>query len=1029
MNIESGPQGRKTDAGPTRSLLADLPPLRVALIAAAICLGIFALDLNLPLGVAGGIPYVFLVMTGWWFPNRNAIFVLAGVATALTLTGYFLSPAGGVGWAVATNRLYAIMAIWGTAGGILWAWRDRRALSDVLYQDSINLTSEGYWQCSPDGRLLKVNEAFCNMLGYPADELIGRRAPEFASDESRKLHELRTSEISTTNQRSYEVEFVRKDGSLVQTQISATTTRNGRGEATGTFAFITDVSERKWAEKELAEKNIELDFQKFALDEHAIVSISDVMGNISYVNDKFCEVSGYSRAELIGQNHRILKSSEHSRMFYEDLWGTIVKGKTWHGEIKNLTKKGAPYWVRASIVPFLDENGKPFQYVAIRTDITEVKEAQATLSESEKRFRVIVEGAGDAIYIHDRFGKIFDVNGVASQQVGYSRRELIGMSVAQLDAAVDFENLRETWDLGEVNPAEYPRSLETAHRRKDGSVFPIEVRISLIMSDEGILFVAMVRDVTVRKEADQRVKESEETLSAAIENVPGGFVMFDKEGRLALFNSKFQLLYPSLGDLLVHGMSDREFVDAALDRGLYVDATRNPKEWREKRMRMIESKNFVFEDQLSDGRWISVATKNMADGSRVSIHSDITTFKQAIEEADNANRAKSEFLSSMSHELRTPMNSILGFGQLLSFDPDQPLSKDQQDSVDHIMKSGRHLLELIDEVLDLAKIEAGKIGVSIEDVAPEDVINECLSIVSTMAQDRGISISPGDTVSTLPVIRADRMRLKQILLNLMSNGVKYNRVNGSLSIDFRQTAENRLRISVTDTGNGIPTDRQAELFIPFSRLGAENTETEGTGIGLVICKNLIESMHGVIGLDSQLGQGATFWIELPLTSIDDAGDDASADTLAEEIEEAAKGLSGKILYIEDNKDNLLLMEKIIARIEGLSMVSAYNGEIGIELAKTEQPDIIVLDINLPGMNGIETLEVLRGIESIRDIPVLALSAAATNSNIKRGMAAGFMNYLTKPIDAKALMKELEIALDQPSNHHSASPNPQTPNPS
>ena len=1015
MNIESGPQVRKTDAGSARKPRADLPPLRVGLIAAVICVGIFALDLNLPLGFAGGVPYVFLVMTSWWFPKRNAIFLLAGVATALTVAGYFLSPAGGGGWAAVTNRLYAIMVIWTMAVGVLWAWRDRRALSDALYRDSISLTSEGYWQCALDGQLLEVNEAFCNILGYPAEELIGRRAPELASAESQKLHGLQTSQISTTDQRSYEVEFVRKDGSLVQTQISATTIRDSRGEATGAFAFITDVSERKWAEKELAVKNVELDFQKFVLDEHAIVSISDVMGNISYVNDKFCEISGYSRAELIGQNHRVLKSGEHSGMFYEDLWGTITSGKTWHGEINNLTKKGTPYWVHASIVPFLDEEGKPFQYIAIRTDITEMKASEATLSESEKRFRAIVEGAGDAIYIHDRFGKIFDVNGVASQQVGYSRRELIGMSVAQLDAAIDFENLRETWDLGEVNPAEYPMTLETAHRRKDGTVFPIEVRISLIMSDEGILFVAMVRDITVRKEAEQRVKESEETLSAAIENVPGGFVMFDKEGRLALFNSKFQLLYPALSDLLVHGVSDKEIVEAAVDRGLYVEATRNPNAWREKRIRMIEGNNFELEDQLNDGRWISVATKNMADGSRVSIHSDITTLKQAIENADNANRAKSEFLSFMSHELRTPMNSILGFGQLLSFDPDQPLSQDQQDSVNHIMKSGRHLLELIDEVLDLAKIEAGKIGISIEDVAPEEVIDECLAIVSTMAQDRGISISLGGKESALPVIRADRMRLKQTLLNLMSNGVKYNRVNGSLSIDFRQTAENRLRISVTDTGNGIPSDRQAELFKPFSRLGAENTEIEGTGIGLVICKNLIESMHGIIGLDSELGQGATFWIELPLTTIDDAGDDAPTDTFAEEIEEATKGLSGKILYVEDNKDNLLLMEKIIARVEGLSMISAHNGEIGIELAKTEQPDVIVLDINLPGMNGVETLEVLRGIESTRDIPVLALSAAATNSDIERGMAAGFLNYLTKPIDVKALMQDLEIALDHASD--------------
>jgi len=999
------------NVGSVRGPLPDLPPLKIVLIAAVFAAGSFALDLNSPLGVAGGVPYVLLVLTGWWFPKRKAVFLLAGIATALTLIGYSLSPSGGVPWIVATNRLYAIMAIWATAVALLWAWRDRGMLSDVLYRDSISLTSEGYWQSDVEGILLEVNEAFCNMLGYRVDELIGGRAPEFASDESRKLHQRQSSQISTTNQRSYEVEFVHKDGSLVQTQISATTTRDGRGKATGAFAFITNISERKRTERELAEKNLELDFQKFALDEHAIVSITDVKGNINYVNDKFCEISGYSRADLIGQNHRILKSGEHTLSFYENLWKTIANGKTWHGEIKNLTKKGNPYWVRASIVPFLDERGNPFQYVAIRTDITEMKASEATLSESEWRFRAIVEGAGDAIYNHDRYGKISDVNGVASQQVGYSRKELIGMSFAQLDAEIDFDKLREPWDLGEANPAEYPRTLETAHRRKDGSIFPIEVRISLITSDEGMLFIAMVRDVTVRREGERRLRESEKTLAAAVENVPGGFVMIDKEGRLALFNSKFQLLYPELMDIIVHGMLIDEIVDAAVERGMYVDAIHNPQEWREIRAREVMIPDFELEDQLSDGRWISVATRHMDDGSLVSIHTDITALKKAKEDADNANRAKSEFLSSMSHELRTPMNSILGFGQLLSFDPDQPLSDDQQESVQHIMKSGRHLLELIDEVLDLAKIEAGKIGISIEDVAPEEVIDECLSIVSTMAQDRAITVSLSDRALNLPLIRADRLRFKQTLLNLMSNAVKYNRENGAVLVDFQETAENMLRISVTDTGNGIPADRLSELFQPFSRLGAENTEIEGTGIGLVICKNLVESMHGVIGVASDIGKGATFWFELPLAREHDAASSATAVSLAEDIEEAAKGLSGKILYVEDNKDDLELMEKTIARIEGLSLISAHNVEIGIELAKSEQPDVILLDINLPGMNGVETLEVLRGIESTRDIPVLALSAAVTNTDIERGMAAGFLNYLTKPIDVKALMKELESAIE------------------
>ena len=760
--------------------------------------------------------------------------------------------------------------------------------SETRFRSMVENAGDAIYIHDRYGKIHDINQVACDQLGYTHEELLELSVAQL--DVAVDFENLRdTWDIGEADSSKFpltlETAHRRKDGTTFPIEVRISLLPNDGSPLL--IAMVRDITDRKRTENSLSDKIREVNFQKFALDEHAIVSITDVKGNITYVNDKFCEVSGYSKEELMGKNHRFVKSDEHSSPFYADLWENIANGKVWHGIIKNQKKNGDPYWVDATIVPSLDDQGQPFQYVAIRTDITERKIVEKTLQESEER------------------------------------------------------------------------------------------------------------------------------LSSAIENIADGFVLFDQDDRLVVCNKQYRKLFPSSHDLIVPGATFKDIIQGGAERGEYPDSEGRINEWVAERIEKRNSSK-IHEMHLIGDRWVRAYDKKLPNGMSVGVRVDITELRQAKETADKANRSKSDFLSSMSHELRTPMNAILGFGQMLEYIPHEPLAKTQKQCVDSIMKGGKHLLDLINDILDLAQIEAGKVELSIEDISPNSILEECLPLVSAMAEKSGINISIQNLSETTPRVRADYIRLKQVLLNLMSNAIKYNRDNGEVIVSSLEADNGNLRISVRDTGEGIPEDKQSELFKPFSRLGAENTEIEGTGIGLVVCNDLIKIMDGTIGMESTLGEGSTFWFELPMaTSTRDSSEKALVmDASALQTKGALPSLKGTLLYVEDNPENLKLMELIVSYIEGLTMISARTGELGIELARSKKPDIIILDINLPGMNGIEVLKKLSRYKNTKNIPTLALSAAATKSDIKKGIDAGFKRYLTKPVQVSEFVDALKEALKE-----------------
>lgn len=440
---------------------------------------------------------------------------------------------------------------------------------------------------------------------------------------------------------------------------------------------------------------------------------------------------------------------------------------------------------------------------------------------------------------------------------------------------------------------------------------------------------------------------------------------------------------------------DRPVYDEALRRHLKNEAPYDVEyrvRGKDGKLRWIRSKGqAVFTE---DGRAIRMSGTNTNITALKEAEDKVVRAKEA---AEKANRAKSEFLSSMSHELRTPLNSILGFAQL--FDYDTNLSDEQRQNMREIRRAGQHLLQLINDVLDLAKIESGKITLSLEPVLPIRIVDECVTLLNSLADARGVHLRVETQGFEHLYVQADAVRLKQVVLNLVSNGIKYNREGGSVTVLFSADRDKSFTIRVQDTGYGIPVEHQKAVFEPFNRLGAEESGTEGSGVGLVITKQLVEMMEAQLSFYSEVGQGTCFEILLKQRADWSELSNEEKTRLAKLKPGSHLNIKGKrhILYIEDNPSNLRLMEQLLQRFPNIRLQCASEAFKGLYIARTEAPDLVILDINLPGMDGYEILNVLKHDPSTAHIPVVALSANAMNYDIERGIQAGFEEYLTKPV--------------------------------
>ena len=711
-------------------------------------------------------------------------------------------------------------------------------------------------------------------------------------------------------------------------------------------------------------------------------------------------------------------------------------------ELTYIRKDGSRFPAVVSVTALRDAQEAIIGYLLIGTDNTARKQAEEALLKAGALQSAIFNSANFSSIATDAKGVIQIFNVGAERMLGYTAADVMNkitpahisdpQEVIARAKALSVELSTPITPGFEALVFKASRGIEDIYEltyiRKDGSRFPAVVSVTALRDarDAIIGYLLIGTDNTVRKQVedaqkklDQQLRDQQFYTRSLIESNIDALMTTDPSGVITDVNKQMEALTGCSREELIGAPFKNYFTDPAraeagikrvLSESKVTDyeLTARAKDGKETVV-SYNATNFYDRDGILQG--VFAAARDVTERKRWDrqLRENTVELEKAKAMAEKANLAKSDFLSGMSHELRSPLNAILGFAQVMESDSPPP-SATQKASIEQILHAGWYLLELINDILDLAVIESGRLALSLEAVSLPEVMLECQSMIEPLAQKRGI-------VMTFPefknpcFIKADRTRLKQVLINLLSNAIKYNKAGGTVVVDCGAGTSGHIRISFTDTGAGLSVEKLSQLFQSFNRLGQEASGEEGTGIGLVVSKRLVELMQGLIGVESTVGTGSVFWIEL-IAEVDPHLELGKAESATVAESPVLTGPRPRLLlYVEDNPANLKLVEKLIARRPDLRLLTAANGKDGIELAHGYVPDVILMDINLPGIGGIEAMKIIRLDPVTSHIPIVALSANAIPRDIDKGLEAGFFRYLTKPIKIIEFMDTLDVALE------------------
>lgn len=751
-----------------------------------------------------------------------------------------------------------------------------------------------------------------------------------------------------------------------------------------------------------ARQDMQQDLTALSTLHHNIID-SSPLGIAVYRCDGHCVLANPALAAMVGSTPEILQTHNFNDIaawrrngLLKLTKNALKTGKAGQGVYHFATSFGSTFWADVNISTF-DLNDER-HILALYRNCTDLRATEEKLDKERKKLLAVLNSAATAIITIDQHGIMQSVNPATERIFGWSVIDMVGKNVAMLvppAVRTSYHSAKALFNADISKPGKGVHR-EVQGLRKNLDVFPMELVVSAVQDDGGqVAYIALVTDQSDRVAAESKLRR----LSSAVEHSSASVLITDAQGRIEYANPRLSAISGFSRDELI-GKSPSLFKSGEKSQAYYNAM------WSQLKAGHVWHDEFRNRHKDGSEYWVKSSIDPIRDETGalthyVAVQEDVTELKEAKEQAEKANQAKSEFLSAMSHELRTPLNAIIGFSQLMLSIRKDPLSAKQQERVEMILSAGNQLLELINEILDLSRIEAGRLDLSMEAVMMSPLVAECVAQVGEAARHRRIDMVISDEGDVPLRARADQRRLRQVLLNLLTNAIKYNRDGGRVVIETTCGAD-LVTLSVSDTGLGIPAHRQSEMFQPFNRLGAEATTIEGTGIGLVVTKALVESMGGSISYSSVDGEGSTFSIQLacacdrPLMAMTDQAARPQADTPARFSRSGAEN-SFAMLYVEDNPTNISLMQDVMEQFDNIVLSVAKTAETGILLAMQNPPDLIVMDINLPGASGLDATRILKTTPDTAHIPVAILSANVLADVKREAKRAGADYFLAKPL--------------------------------
>ncbi|MEY4980023.1 MAG: hypothetical protein RLZZ352_2293 [Pseudomonadota bacterium] len=788
---------------------------------------------------------------------------------AFEATWLNLTPAWG---AVLLGVLTSFLAAWALRLLLLDRARMRQLADTVSSERDIlsevaQFTHSAVLLTDENERITWVNEGFCRQTGYTADEVLNRLPFDLLASKNTPPVEARRIRDAKRDRVGLEMDVInrRKNNQDYWVRLEMRPRFDRQGVFRGYIEIQTDIDEARSNAELLKNALKENDDLMRALNAFAIVSETDVDGNITRINPLFTEISGYSADELFGRNHNILNSGMHEPSFWRDVWRTVSQGKPWQGEVCNRNKQGELYWVHSLIAPVFNVYGEIEKYVSIRFDITHRKRVEAELRTNRDFFHRMGEIAKVGYWVAD-----FKTN-----EIGWSQESLRVMDTPEGEIPTAAQ-VRQRY------APNFILSIDMAWRfaREHGDGFDLELQFNSFQNQTKWLRVAaspewkdgkpwrlvgITQDITERVQATQRIEENERILRSAIDALGEAFVLYDPNDRLVLHNQRYLEIFAQSAPAIYPGARFEDIIRYGITHGQYPEAAGREADFLAKRLERHNRNQTSFEMQLHDGRWIRVVECRTSDGYHVGFRIDITEFKRAVELAEEASRSKSRFLANMSHEIRTPMNAILGMLQLLQT---TNLTAGQADYVSKTQSAAKSLLGIIDDILDFSKVEVGKMTLDPEPTVLDATLRELAVILASNLGKKRLDVLFDVDAAIPSVLVFDAMRLKQVLINLAGNAIKFT-AQGEVLLKVKllehQGSAVRLRFAIKDTGIGISPEQQHQIFEGFSQAEASiSRRYGGTGLGLAISRRLVALMGGTLQLESEPGAGSTFSFELSL---------------------------------------------------------------------------------------------------------------------------------------------------------------------